>query len=329
MSARVLVTGGTGFIGAAVTRSLVERGDQVRVLDNGSRGALRRLAGILDDVDVFDGDIRDSGFVRRATARMDMVVHLAYINGTEHFYHRPELVLDVGIRGMLSVVDACRAEGVGQLVVASSSEVYQTPPVTPTDEGVPLVVPDILNPRFSYGGGKLATELIAVNYGRFGFDRVSIFRPHNIYGRDMGWEHVIPQLAVRAAERCEASPSDPVPFEIQGDGHQTRAFMHIDDCARAIVTVIDRGEHLGIYHVGTPEERSIADVVGLIFQRLGRQPELVQTELPEGSTLRRCPDISRIRALGFEPSISLAEGLPEVVDWYARHRNPDFLEGIL
>ena len=96
---------------------------------------------------------------------------------------------------MISVLDACRHHGIRELVLASSSEVYQTPPGIPTPENVPLSVPDPLNPRYSYGGGKIICELMAINYGRQGFDRVLIFRPHNVYGPDMGWEHVLPQFA--------------------------------------------------------------------------------------------------------------------------------------
>ena len=105
-------------------------------------------------VELVTGDIRDAAAVRQAAAGVDCVCHLAYINGTEYFYSEPELVLDVAIRGMLNVLDACRAQGVGDLVLASSSEVYEDPLVIPTDEHVPLSVPDVLNPRFSYGGAR-------------------------------------------------------------------------------------------------------------------------------------------------------------------------------
>src|SRR5205823_3221688 len=130
----------------------------------------------------------------------------AYVNGTEFFYSKPHLVLEVAVKGMMNVVDACLQIGVRDLVLASSSEVYQTAPVVPTDESAPLSVPDPLNPRYSYGGGKIIAELLAINYGRTHFDRVSIFRPHNCYGPDMGREHVIPQLASRLGEALVAAP---------------------------------------------------------------------------------------------------------------------------
>lgn len=314
-----LVTGGSGFIGAALVRRLLNDGHRVRVLDDNSRGHMGRLAGVTDSVEFIGGDIRDADAVRAAVRGTDAVLHLAAVNGTRHFYERPEVVLDVGVRGMLNVLDACRAEGVGDLVLASSSEAYQTPPVVPTPEDVPLVVPDVLNPRYSYGGSKLISELLAVNWGRTGFDRVAIFRPHNVYGPDMGWEHVVPEFVRRAVAAMALSPPrGPVAFPIQGDGTQTRAFVHIDDAVEGIVTVIDRGEHLGVYHVGNPEEVGVADLARRVVACFGREAEVIAGPPAPGGTARRCPDIGRLERLGYRPRVPLTEGLPGVVDWYAQ-----------
>lgn len=327
MTRRILVTGGTGFIGSALVRALVRNGDRVRVLDNNSRGALRRLGDVVDAIDFVEADIRDADAVGKAAAGVDCFVHLAYVNGTRYFYEQPELVLDIAIRGMLSAIDACRANGIGDLVLASSSEAYQTPPIIPTPEDVPLVVPNVLNPRYSYGGGKLACELMAINYGRTGFDRVTIFRPHNVYGPDMGHEHVLPQFVERACKLIDATPQGKVDFEIQGDGTQTRAFVHIDDFTDGLMTVIDKGKHLEIYHIGNPEEITIRDLVPKVFRTLGREANVITGPLTEGSTQRRCPDISKLAALGYAPRVTIDAGLPSLVDWYSRHRAGDASEG--
>jgi len=319
MARKYLVTGGAGFLGAALVRRLVSLGHAVRVLDDGSRGTPRRLADIADRLDYVQGDIRDAETVAAATRGMDSVLHLAAVNGTEFFYSKPELVLSVGVRGMLNVIEACRRNDVGDLVVASSSEVYQTPPTVPTDESAPLVVPDPLNPRYSYGGSKIISELLAINAGRTGFDRVAIFRPHNVYGPDMAWEHVVPQFCLRAVDLVERHPDDPLPFPIQGDGTQTRAFTHIDDMIDGLMLVVERGAHLNIYHVGNPEELSIADVARQVVACFGRETRLITSELPQGSTNRRCPDIGKLKALGFEPKIPFAQGVKPVVDWYREH----------
>jgi nucleoside-diphosphate-sugar epimerase len=317
MSARrILVTGGSGFIGSALVKALVRDGHIVRVFDDHSRGAARRLAGIDKDIEFIQADVRDAAAVETAARGVDEVHHLAFVNGTEFFYSAPELVLDVGVKGMLNVVDACRAASVGTLILASSSEVYQSPPRVPTDETAPLIVPDPHNPRFSYGAGKIISEVIALNYGRKFFERVLIFRPHNVYGPDMGWEHVIPQFALRIKRSAARQPSGKIAFEIQGDGTQTRSFCHIDDLVRGVMAVRHKGEHLGIYHVGSREEIAIAELARRIAANVGRDIEIKAGAAPSGATARRCPDISKLAALGYAPQVPLAKGLPPTVDWY-------------
>jgi nucleoside-diphosphate-sugar epimerase len=315
----ILVTGGSGFIGSALVKALVRDGHAVRVLDDNSRGALRRLRDIEQDIEFVAGDIRDLAAVTRAVRGMDEVHHLAYVNGTEFFYSAPELVLDVGVKGMINVIDACRSEGVGSLVLASSSEVYQTPPHVPTDEHAPLQVPDPINPRYSYGGGKIISELMAINYGRKYFDRVLIFRPHNVYGPDMGWEHVIPQFALRLKKAAANHTSGLVPFEIQGDGSQIRSFCHVDDLVAGVMVMRAKGEHLGIYHIGTTEELTIRDVALRIAAQAGRDIEFIALPAPQGGTAHRCPDIGKLSRLGYAPSVPFARGLRSTVDWYWAH----------
>lgn len=315
MSKRILVTGGAGFIGAALVSRLVLEGNEVRVLDNGWRTA-RRLEKFRSQLTLIEADIRDVAAVTHAAESVDTVVHLASVNGTNYFYSNPELVLDVGIRGILSVIDACRRNGVRDLVVASSSEAYQNAPNWPADETVPLVVPDVLNPRYSYGGQKIATELIAFNYGRAQFDRVTVFRPHNVYGPDMGWEHVVPQFIVRAAKAVAKHPEGDVPFRILGDGSQTRAFIHIDDFTDGLVTVIDKGSHMTVYHIGSEEEISIRSVAETILERFGRRPTFEIQPSPAGETSRRVPDITRLRSLGFAPKLLFSQGISPVIEWY-------------
>lgn len=319
MSKRYLVTGGTGFIGSSLVKRLVLEGHKVRVLDNNSRGAARRIAEVVEEIEFYEGDIRDPQLVVDAAKDMDCVCHLAYVNGTEFFYSKPEVVLDVAVRGMLNVLDACRENNIGDLVLASSSEVYQSPTELPTPEEVPLIVPDVTNPRYSYGGGKILCELMTINYGRIGFERVAIFRPHNVYGPDMGWEHVIPQFILRAKQLEGCQKNRVLNFPIKGDGHQTRSFIYIDDFTDGLMKVIEHGEHLGIYHIGTEEELSIAELAYQIVSEFGVKVDIIPSEAPAGETNRRCPDVSKLAKLGFRPEISLAEGLNRTIAWYVEN----------
>jgi nucleoside-diphosphate-sugar epimerase len=180
---------------------------------------------------------------------------------------------------------------------------------------VPLVVPDIGNPRYSYGGGKIISELLTMNFGRKHFERALIFRPHNVYGPDMGSEHVIPQFALRMRRACETTEGR-VPFPIQGTGRETRAFVYIDDFTEGLLRVIEYGEHLNVYNIGTDTEVAIADVARLVARAFGREIDLVPGPVQPGSVARRSPDITKLRALGFSPRTPLDAGIAATVAWY-------------
>ncbi len=316
---KVVVTGGGGFIGAYLVRALVERGWDVTVVDTMIRGDAGRLTPVIDQIRLVSADVRDEPVLVEAFAGAEVVMHLAAINGTENFYKRPELVLDVGIRGAIAVVNACRSAGVPDLVLASTAEVYQTPLVVPTPETIALMLPDSLNPRYSYGGSKIASELIAFNYAQEHFRKVQVFRPHNVYGPDMGWKHVIPQFVVRAAAAITETTTGSVPFPIQGDGRETRAFCFVDDIVNGILTVYAAGGHREVYHIGNDDEVTIAELARKVGDRLGVQLDVQPSTGPVGGTPRRCPDITKMRALGYEPSVSLVDGLARTVDWYLEH----------
>ena len=332
MKKSYLVTGGCGFLGSALVRRMVRDGYRVRVLDNQSRGSAGRLADIDGDFEFLDGDIRDPSAVGNAVKGVDAVCHMAFVNGTEFFYTMPELVLDIGVRGMLNVIDACLANNVGELVLASSSEVYQTAPVIPTDEQAPLSIPDPLNPRYSYASGKLISEVLALNYGRSHFEKVVVFRPHNVYGPEMGWEHVIPQFAIRMKELVESGPG-PYRFPIQGTGDETRSFVYIDDFTDGLMLVMEDGAHLNIYHIGTMEEVTIRNLAELVAEYFGRPVEVVPGQLQRGGPNRRCPDTAKIAGMGYQPKYSLRAGLAIACRWYeqnagqAPHRQTAAAEG--
>jgi nucleoside-diphosphate-sugar epimerase len=309
-----LVTGGAGFLGSALVRRLISEGNRVRVFDNQSRGRIDRLGDLADSIEHVSGDIRNPAEVARAVKGVDSVCHLAFVNGTEFFYTKPDLVLEVGVKGIVNVLDACLLHNVPELVLASSSEVYQDPPSIPTSETVSLSIPDPMNPRWSYSAGKIISEMMAINYGRTRFSRVMIFRPHNVYGSDMGWEHVIPQFALRMQKL--ASNSGVLRFPIQGPGTQTRSFVYIDDFIDGLMALLRGGMHLNTYNIGTLEEVTIAELAGMVGDLFGKRIEVVPGPAAAGGTCRRCPDIAKIAALGYAPRISLREGLAITVKWY-------------
>ncbi|OGI11777.1 MAG: NAD-dependent dehydratase [Candidatus Margulisbacteria bacterium GWF2_35_9] len=318
MKEKVLITGGNGFLGAALAIGLVHRGYQVRVFDNNSRGHPRRLESVHYDIEFVEGDIRDQEAVYRATSGMDWVFHLAFVNGTRHFYEQPGLVLDVGVRGALTTMDAVKKYGIQRYIVASSSEVYQEPSHVPTKENERIIIPDVSNPRFSYSGGKIITELLTLHYLTEKDAKRIIFRPHNVYGPDMGWEHVVPEFMRRVREGLHQAVDGRLKFPIQGSGKETRAFCYIDDAVEGIIIAAEGGDDANIYHLGVDEEVEITDVAERIGRIAGVKLDLVTQELLSGGTSRRSPDITKLRSLGYQPKVSLDEGLRHCWAWYAK-----------
>jgi nucleoside-diphosphate-sugar epimerase len=304
---KVLVTGGRGFIGARLVAHLLERGADVRVLDDGSRG----YAELPHDVEALDGDVRRSEDVVKACHGIDAVAHLAAVQGTASFYERPDVVLDVNLRGVLNVAQACAAEGVGRLLFSSSSEVYGVPDRFPTPETAALVVPDPMNPRWSYGASKIAGELVVAHTARrHGFE-YAILRYHNVYGPAMGWEHVIPQFIARLIRNEE--------FTVQGDGSQRRAFCYVDDAVPATASALTVAAAADtIFNVGNPaEEHSIDDLIEMLARIGGRTIHPRYMPFDQPGTDRRLPDVSRAeRVLGLRPAVTLEEGLRRTYEWY-------------
>jgi nucleoside-diphosphate-sugar epimerase len=205
---------------------------------------------------------------------------------------------------------------VGRFYLASSSEAYQQAPAIPTPEEVELKVPDVSNPRYSYGGGKIASELLTVNYLRESGTQHVIFRPHNVYGPQMGYEHVLPELIKKVYEEKKRTKGSSLEVKILGSGDETRSFIYVTDAVRAIEICTVENKERGVYHVGTMEEITIRDLVKRVGEALGIEVTIVPSEGAKGSTPRRCPDTSKIQKLGFRPSVSLKEGIQKTVSWY-------------
>ena len=252
-----LITGGTGFIGSNITKLLVNKNYNVKILDNNSRGTLTNIKNFKDKIKFIKGDIRNKKLVYEALKNTDAVIHLAYVNGTEYFYSRPIQVLDIAVKGIINIIEGCITNKVKELYLASSSEVYQTPNKIPTDENESLKIPNIFNPRYSYGGGKILTELMGIHYGKEYFKKLIIFRPHNVYGPKMGYEHVIPQF-IRRFKSLKGKK-----FKIQGNGNETRSFIFIDDFISAFDLILKKGKHLNIYNIGTEEKIKISNTTTL------------------------------------------------------------------
>jgi nucleoside-diphosphate-sugar epimerase len=308
-----MITGGGGFIGSALCNKLAEQGHDVLAFDNFSRASHIREK-LHPKVSIFDGDVRDKSALQEATSnKPDVLFHLAYINGTQTFYSHPDLVLDVGVKGAINTIDVAVSHEIKKYILISTSEVYNEPAIIPTPETAPLVIPDVHNPRFSYSGGKIISELLAIHSK---LDTV-ILRPHNIYGQNMGMEHVIAQM-VEKMLRAPKNTDGSINITIQGDGSETRSFCYIDDCITGMILASQTTEPNAIFNIGTSHEISILDLTKNIANILELKVNIHTSPKTDGSPMRRCPDISKIKSLGYNPSVSLLEGLQITVDWYKK-----------
>ena len=301
-----LVTGGTGFIGSSICELLVKKKYKVKIFDNNSRGSLNRIEKIKKEITFIKGDIRNKKSLKKAIRNTDAIIHLAYINGTKYFYSKPDLVLDIAVKGMINIIDLCIKNKIKELYLASSSEVYQTPIKVPTDESEPLKIPNILNPRYSYGGGKILTELMGIHYGKKFFKKLIIFRPHNVFGANMGRQHVIPEFISRFKSLKGTK------FKIQGSGNEIRSFIYIKDFIKAFDLVLTKGKHLNIYNIGTSERIKIKNLAYKMSNIYKKKIKLYKTSLTKGSTKIRIPNISKIKKLGFKPKYNLNKALEEI-----------------
>ncbi len=299
----ILVTGGTGFIGSNICELLVKKNFNVKIYDNNFRGNLNKISNIKNKIKFIKGDIRDKKKVFKALKKTDAVIHLAYVNGTKYFYTKPILILDIAIKGIMNVVEGCIKNNIKELYLASSSEVYQTPNKIPTDESESLKIPNIFNPRYSYGGGKILTELFGVHYGKKYFKKLIIFRPHNVYGPDMGHEHVVPEFIKRIKSLKGKN------FIIQGTGNEIRSFIYIDDFIKAFDLIMSKGKHLNIYNIGTSEKVKIKDLANKLAKIFNKKIILKKSPLSKGGTKIRIPNISKIKRLGFKQKYNLKKGL--------------------
>ena len=324
---KYLITGGAGFIGAHLVKSLLDESNHVSVIDNFYRSVPERIKVFETNPNfkIFNKDIKSLSAIKPLFEDVDCVYHLAAINGTDNFYKIPIEILDVGIYGIRNVLESADFHKVKNVIVASSAEVYQTPNEIPTREDIRLTVPDIKNPRFSYGLSKIVTESYSMNY-KFKHDtKIKIFRPHNIYGPDMGFKHVIPQFISKLIEMKKDKVSS---FVSNGSLEATRAFCFISDLIKGLRILEETDVTKEIFHIGTNEEIKIEELIDTLASILSvnvKNKKTLDTHI--GGTSRRCPDISKMKSLGYSPTTSILDGLEETSKWYlsAKKSSNEFL----
>lgn len=329
---RIIVTGGGGFIGYHLAEHLSRQADtQVTIIDNHSRGALDDMFAELTarpNVIALNEDMTQKNFCGKLSGRYDEIYHLAAVNGTKNFYEHPYEVLRVNLLSLINILEWCTPDNCGTFLFSSSSETYAgtinrfAEEFIPSREDIPLTVDNVMNPRWSYGGSKIAGELLTINYCRSRGLPFKIVRYHNVYGVRMGFAHVLPEFFRRVHDKVN-------PFPIFG-GQETRAFCAVEDAVQATEAVMLSDKCNGeIIHIGNgTQEIKMLDLLALVFDVANFHPAVEIRPAPAGSVMRRCPDTSKLKSLtGFEARITLAEALPKMYHWYdKKYRELDGLQ---
>jgi len=318
---KILITGAGGFIGCHTALALSAAGHDLVCADDFSRGVADDLTDRLrgrPDVTFVEVDLLNEDSWSELGTGFDVVIHLAAINGTRHFYERPYEVLSTNVRLVQNMLEWHRgANPAARIVFTSSSETYAGVdglPV-PTPEGVPIGVDDVRNPRYSYAISKIAGEALVLGYAQATSAPYVIIRPHNVYGPRMGDDHVMPEFAIRLMDKED-------PFVISG-GENTRAFCYVDDFVAGLSSAAVSGGADGeIINLGDDDEEiTIVDLARRMIKIAGVNPRIEVRDAPVGSVMRRCPDITLARRLlGFQPTVGLDQGLARTFEWYSsRH----------
>jgi NAD dependent epimerase/dehydratase len=314
---RVLVTGADGFIGSHLVEHLLRAGAHVTALAQYNSfnfwGWLEDVS-TLKRIQVVTGDIRDSHFCFSLTKEVDVLFHLAALIPIPYSYRAPESYVETNIKGTLHLCQAARQSGVEKFVHLSTSEVYGTAQYVPIDEKHPLQA------QTPYSASKIGADAIATSfYSSFQLP-VIIARPFNTYGPRQSARAVIPVIISQIAAGAKKVKL--------GELTTTRDFTFIDDMCRGLLTVASLDGAGGeVFNIGSNREISMGDLFRLIAEIMGSdaQIDLDPDRLrPTGSEVRRlrCNADKLRKVQGFQPEISLREGLKQTVNWF---RNPNNL----
>ncbi len=307
--AKVLVTGGAGFIGSHLVRALLERGDQVRVLDNLSTGSKANLAGL--DIDFIEGDIRDTKIVQDSIKDVHTIFHLAAFISVAGSMEDPLACYEANLNGSLNVLMQASQAGMKRVVLASSAAVYGESE-SPVAENHPL------NPQSPYAASKLAMEQAAKLFSQsFNLETVCL-RFFNAYGPrqspDSPYAAAIPKFiqVMLAGE----------PVTIHGDGQQTRDFVYVRDIVEAMLLAADGDSIDGrVFNIAGGKSVPINELVETLQRFFPETPDPVFGPSRQGDLLFSEADISLAeRALGYRPRIDLQEGLGITVEWFRANR---------
>ncbi|KKR03401.1 MAG: hypothetical protein UT26_C0001G0005 [Microgenomates group bacterium GW2011_GWC1_39_12] len=316
---KVLVTGGSGFIGSHVVEKLVGMEARVRILDRISNGKLKYIGYLKKDIEIIRGECADPDTAVKACTSMDVVMNLAaHVGGIEYNRTHQATMLHDNMVIATSMMEAARKAQVERFLVVSSACVYPHDAIVPTPESEGTR--DEPEPTNSgYGWAKRYAELLGKLYSEEYGMKVGIVRPYNAYGpRDHfapDSSHVIPALIKRVMDGEN-------PLTVWGSGKQTRAFLYVDDFADGLIQAIEKYPVPDPINIGTDEEISIGNLVKMIIETSGKKATVqFDTTKPDGSPRRNSDNTKAKEKIAFVAKTPLEVGLRKTIEWYLKE-NP-------
>lgn len=306
--ARILVTGGAGFIGSHLVETLLDQGHEVLSLDNYFTGSKENLRHLRDrpELELIRHDV-----VNPIMLEVDQIYHLACPASPVHYQFNPVKTIKTNVMGTLNMLGLAKRVK-ARILLASTSEVYGDPQVHPQREDYRGNV-NPLGPRSCYDEGKRVAETLMMDYHRQNGVDIRIARIFNTYGPRMALNdgRVISNFCVQALTGRDLT--------IFGDGSQTRSFCYISDLVEGLIKLMEReGCHEPV-NLGNPEEYPVLELARKILALTRSPAKLVFQPLPQDDPLKRRPDITRARELlGWEPKVPLETGLRETISYFAR-----------
>ena len=306
---RILVTGGSGFLGSHLCERLLADGHEVVCLDNFFTGTRSNVEHLLDNhrFELMRHDVTDP-----LTMEVDEVFHLACPASPIHYQRNPVRTIRTAVEGTLNMLDLAR-EAKARIMIASTSEVYGDPTEHPQRESYWGNVNPI-GPRACYDEGKRCAEALAVSYARQYAVEVRIARIFNTYGPRMHENdgRVVSNFVVQALRN--------EPITIYGEGEQTRSFCYATDLIEGFVRLMASPHGADPVNLGNPRETTVRELAELTRRLVGSKSELVRAPLPKDDPTRRNPDITRAQQLlgGWAPVVPLEKGLSATIDDFKR-----------
>jgi UDP-glucose 4-epimerase len=295
---KIFITGGSGFIGSYIVKHLLELGYEVKVVD------LKKPSIEHKNLEFVNKSIMDK--LAEDIRGCDIVYHFAAVLGVAYSDKRPLETMRIDLEGSVNVFKSAVEANVKRMIYASSSEVYGEPRELPIKED------SVKGPVSAYGVSKLASEIYAKAYNHeFGTD-IRIVRFFNVYGPGQSDNFVIPIFINNALENK--------PLKVFGDGNQTRCFTYVEDIADGVLKVLEKGKVGEAYNIGNNKPTTILELAQMIKELTSSKSEIVkagfgkETRVKEREIEYRVPDISKMKALGWEPKTMVREGIKKILE---------------